>query len=274
MIKLQKLEAGYKAKNPVLKEVSLTLRESRIYGLLGSNGSGKTTLLNTLAGVLHPLGGGIDLYGYTPFERKRDFLEQIFYISDELELPALSAENYIKSYSPFRPKFSTKAMESYLKMMNFTFDVRLDRLSMGNRKKFMIAFALASNPRLLMMDEPTNGLDIESKHALRKILAGMELSQTCVIISSHQVADIEDIISDVIILRDKGILLNASMDEIGEKLEFGSSATITEPLYTDGLKAIGRSEGEYSDVDLELLYVGLQRDENLRKEVSRIISKE
>ena len=157
--------------------------------------------------------------------------------------------------------------------MNFTFGTRLDKLSLGNRKKFMIAFALASNPRLLLMDEPTNGLDIESKQALRKILAGLDLSEKLIIISSHQVADIEDIISDVIILREKSVILNSTLESIGENLLFGTTASVVDPLYKDGLKAIGKSEGDYSDVDLELLYVAMQSSDSVRKYLSSVISK-
>ena len=273
MIKLQNLNAGYKAKNPVLKDLTLSLEPNRIYGLLGSNGSGKTTLLNTLAGALYPLDGECNVLGHNPSERKTHFLEQIVVISDELELPAISAEAFIESYSAFRPRFSSEQMTNYLNVMNFTFGTRLDKLSLGNRKKFMIAFALACNARLLLMDEPTNGLDIESKQALRKILAGLDMSDQMIIISSHQVADIEDIISDVIILREKSVILNSTLDKIGEALQFGTTASVADPLYKDGLKAIGKSEGDYSDVDLELLYVAMQSSDSVRKYLSSVISK-
>lgn len=273
MIKLNNLQAGYRAKSPVLKDVNLTLQEDRIYGLLGSNGSGKTTLLNTLAGALEPLGGKIEVLGYTPLERKAKFLEQIAYIQDELELPSMSAEQFVESYAAFRPMFSNGDMNRYLKMMNFTFGIRLDKLSLGNRKKFAIAFALATHPRIVLMDEPTNGLDIESKQALRKILAGQDLSERLIIISSHQVADIEDIISDVIILRENRIVLNSSLGAIGEVLQFGDIQNIEEPLYVNGLKAIGKAEGDYSDVDLESFYLAMQNSENMRNYLSKVISK-
>ena len=273
MIKLNNLQAGYRAKSPVLKDVNLTLQEDRIYGLLGSNGSGKTTLLNTLAGVLEPLGGKIEVLSYTPMERKAKFLEQIAYIQDELELPSMSVEQFVESYAAFRPKFSSEEMNRYLKMMNYTFGIRLDNLSLGNRKKFAIAFALASHPRIVLMDEPTNGLDIESKQALRKILAGQDLSERLIIISSHQVADIEDVISDVIILRENRIVLNSSLGAIGEVLQFGDIQSIEEPLYVNGLKAIGKAEGDYSDVDLESFYLAMQNSENMRNYLSKVISK-
>ena len=158
-------------------------------------------------------------------------------------------------------------------MMNYTFGIRLDKLSLGNRKKFAIAFALASHPRIVLMDEPTNGLDIESKQALRKILAGQDLSERLIIISSHQVADIEDIISDVIILRENRIVLNSSLGAIGEVLQFGDIQSIEEPLYVNGLKAIGKTEGDYSDVDLESFYLAMQNSENMRNYLSKVISK-
>lgn len=272
MIKLTKLVVGYQIKKPVLREVNMHLTEGNIYGLLGANGSGKTTLLNTLAGSLCPLDGKAKIMGYNPFERKAQFLEQLAYIHDEVELPAVSVEQFIKGYSPFYSRFSAEEMDRLLKMMNFTFGTRLDKLSLGNRKKFAIAFALASNPRLILMDEPTNGLDIESKQALRKIIAGLDMSERLIIISSHQVADIEDIISDIIILRENHIVLNASLSAIGENLLF-STRDIEDPLYVNGLKAIGKAEGDYSDVDLETLYIAIQNSDSVREYLNEVISK-
>ena len=235
MIKLTNLEAGYKQKNPVLSAISTRIEVGNIYGLLGSNGVGKTTLLHTIAGVLDPLSGEIDVMGHTPSAHTRQFFEQIYYITDEVELPAMSLEGYIGTYAKFRPGFSREQMQSYLERMNFTFGVRLNKLSLGNRKKFIIAFALACNTPLLLMDEPTNGLDIESKRQLRSILASLDMSNRAIIISTHQIADLEQMLSHILIIKDKQLIVNTSLDNAAQRLAFGRVGEFAEPLFVDGL---------------------------------------
>lgn len=250
MIKLTNLEAGYKQKNPVLSAINTQIEVGNIYGLLGSNGVGKTTLLHTIAGVLDPLSGEVDVMGHTPSAHTRQFFEQIYYITDEVELPAMSLEGYIGTYAKFRPGFSREQMQSYLERMNFTFGVRLNKLSLGNRKKFVIAYALACNTPLLLMDEPTNGLDIESKRQLRSILASLDMSNRAIIISTHQIADLEQMLSHILIIKDKQLIVNTSLDNAAQQLAFGRIGEFDEPLFVDGLRVIARNNGEYSKIRL------------------------
>lgn len=264
MIKLTNLEAGYKQKNPVLSAISTRIEVGNIYGLLGSNGVGKTTLLHTIAGVLDPLAGEVDVMGLTPSAHTRQFFEQIYYITDEVELPAMSLEGYIGTYAKFRPGFSLEQMQSYLERMNFTFGVRLNKLSLGNRKKFVIAYALACNTPLLLMDEPTNGLDIESKRQLRSILASLDMSNRAIIISTHQIADLEQMLSHILIIKDKQLIISTSLDNAAQRLSFGRVGEFAEPLFVDGLRAIAPNNGEYSNLDLEMLYLAVLESAEVR----------
>ena len=268
MIKLTNLEAGYKQKNPVLSAISTQIEAGNIYGLLGSNGVGKTTLLHTIAGVLEPLAGEVDVMGHTPSAHTRQFFEQIYYITDEVELPAMSLEGYIGTYAKFRPGFSREQMQDYLQRMNFTFGVRLNKLSLGNRKKFVIAYALACNTPLLLMDEPTNGLDIESKRQLRSILASLDMSNRAIIISTHQIADLEQMLSHILIIKDKQLIISTSLDNAAQRLAFGRVGEFAEPLFVDGLRVIAQNSGEYSNLDLEMLYLAVLE----RAEVRAIIN--
>ena len=264
MIKLTNLEAGYKQKNPVLSAISTRIEAGNIYGLLGSNGVGKTTLLHTIAGVLEPLAGEVDVMGYTPSAHTRQFFEQIYYITDEVELPAMSLEGYIGTYAKFRPGFSREQMQDYLQRMNFTFGVRLNKLSLGNRKKFVIAYALACNTPLLLMDEPTNGLDIESKRQLRSILASLDMSNRAIIISTHQIADLEQMLSHILIIKDKQLIISTSLDNAAQRLSFGRVGEFAEPLFVDGLRVIAQNNGEYSNLDLEMLYLAVLESAEVR----------
>ena len=269
MIKLTQLVAGYKANKPVLSALSTQIERGNIYGLLGSNGVGKTTLLNTIAGVLDPLAGEVDVLGHTPSAHTRQFFEQIYYITDEVELPAMSLEGYIGTYAKFRPGFSREQMQSYLERMNFTFGVRLNKLSLGNRKKFIIAFALACNTPILLMDEPTNGLDIESKKQLRRILASLDMSNRTIIISTHQIADLEQMLSHVMIIKAGEMIVNTSLDCIAQRFAFGQVGEFAAPLYVDGLKAIAKNEGDYSNIDLEMLYLAVLESAEVRAVINQ-----
>lgn len=267
MIKLNNLSAGYSKKHPVLQKLQTTFAQGNIYGLLGANGSGKTTLLKTICGVLFPLDGEISAMGYTPQKRESDFLKEIFYIPDEFSLPTLTVEKYVDTYAQFRPNFSLQKFESALKAMNFTFGEHLHRLSLGNRKKFLISFALACNSPVVIMDEPTNGLDIEAKRSFRSLLAAEDLTDRLILISSHAVTDLEHILSAVAIIHNGAVVINSTIDAIAANIAFTSSANCNDALYTDGLRAIVKAEAEWSDVDLEMLYMAIHKSKDFRQYV-------
>ncbi len=272
MIRMNDLNAGYVGKRPVLRGVEGTLLAGNVYGLLGANGSGKTTLLKTLAGGLFPLGGSVEVDGRIPSRRERDFLADTVYMSDEISFPSMSLDSFERIYSRFRPRFSHDEFREYLRVLDFDCGTRLDRLSTGNRKKVFIAYALACNPSLLLLDEPTNGLDIESKRAFRRLLAGFDMTGRIVAVSTHQVADLENLLTAAIVVRDGGVAMNALFDDIAACLVFGNAGG-GETLYADGLRAIRRNDvGEYTDVDVELLYHAIHESEAVRAAIAAHLS--
>lgn len=264
MIEMNDLYAGYGKKYAVLRGLDGTIVEGHIYGLLGANGSGKTTLMKTWAGALHPMSGHINVSGNYPADRKINFLASTIYMPDEISFPPLSVAAFEKTYGRFYPKFSHEEFNSYLNTLDFSFGMRIDRLSTGNSKKLFIAFAIACNPSLLLMDEPTNGLDIESKKAFRHILAELNTTDSVVVVSTHQVADLNNLLSAVIVLRDGDMVLNTTLDTISEKLCFGGVSAM-DVLYSDGLRSISlNNNGEYTDVDVELLYHAIHESDCIR----------
>lgn len=272
MIRMNDLNAGYVGKRPVLRGVEGTLLAGNVYGLLGANGSGKTTLLKTLAGGLFPLGGSVEVDGRIPSRRERDFLADTVYMSDEISFPSMSLDSFERIYSRFRPRFSHDEFREYLRVLDFDCGTRLDRLSTGNRKKVFIAYALACNPSLLLLDEPTNGLDIESKRAFRRLLAGFDMTGRIVAVSTHQVADLENLLTAAIVVRDGGVAMNALFDDIAACLVFGNAGG-GETLYADGLRTIRRNDGgEYTDVDVELLYHAIHESEAVRAAIAAHLS--
>lgn len=263
MIKIESLGFAYKRRT-VFEQLSLELKPGHIYGLLGKNGAGKSTLLRSLIGLLFPDSGRIDVFGHTPGKRRPGFLQEVFLVAEEFYLPPVSVNRYMKSNAPFYPGFDQSQFGKYLKEFEIPLDQSLDQMSYGQKKKVLISFALACNTRLLLMDEPTNGLDIISKSQFRKVMAGVVTENKCIIISTHQVRDLESLIDYITILDNGQIRFHHDMEEIQKVLHFGFSTEKTLPpevLYSEAaltglayIKKASPHEINAAKVDLEMLY--------------------
>ncbi|MDP9040847.1 MAG: ABC transporter ATP-binding protein [Bacteroidota bacterium] len=220
MVHVQNLSFGYSKKKLLYDNLTLSLGKGKIYGLLGKNGAGKSTFLKNLSGLLFPLKGKISVFGREPKKRSTSFLEKIYFIPEEVYVPSVSGEKYIRIFSPFYPKFNDAQMREYMKTLEVDPTARLKSLSFGQQKKFVIAFALACNTDLLLLDEPTNGLDIPSKVQFRRLIASIMNEDRIILISTHQTRDLENLIDSVLILDNGELLLNATMYRISQKLSF------------------------------------------------------
>ena len=222
MIKIDNLSFKY-GKKEVLNDISMKLEAGKIYGLLGENGVGKTTLLKIISGLQKPWKGSCSVFGEDPFKRTPSFLSRIFYLPEELEFIQndYSIRYFAKINAPFYPKFDNEKFETILKEFEVEGDKKLNKLSYGQMKKAVLSFAIATNAELLLLDEPSNGLDIPSKTLFRRIIVQHVSDNTCTLISTHQVRDLENLIDPIIILDNKAVLINASLEKISEKLYFG-----------------------------------------------------
>lgn len=221
MLQIQNLSYAYPGQSkPVVRDMELELHPGGIYGLLGANGTGKSTLLYLISGLLKPLTGEVSLNGTDTFLRTPHTLADIFLVAEEFEVPAISLEEFVKLNSPFYPNFSKEQMNGYLAHFRLTPDIHLGRLSMGQRKKAYIAFALACNTRLLLMDEPTNGMDIPGKAEFRRAIVSGVNDERTIVISTHQVRDLEQVLDHVIMINTDGVILNSSLADIRSKLQF------------------------------------------------------
>lgn len=266
MLKINDLTFRYPGRKStdVVSDFSLTLDNGMICGLLGPNGAGKSTLFALIAGLLTPGSGSIDYDGFSPRRREAGFLSDIFLVPEEIELPDTSLDVYVAANAPFYPRFSREQMENNLARFELTPSINLGRLSMGQRKKAFISFALACNTRLLLMDEPCNGIDILGKRAFRKVIVENMTDDKTVIISTHQVHDIDRIIDHIVMIDSEKVCLNASMSEISSKLAFrftsdGSEAAsalaaVNVPGGANIVTLAGDPEAE-SEVDLETLFL-------------------
>lgn len=261
MVSIQNLSFAYR-KKPVFNSLNLNFQAGHVYGLLGKNGTGKSSLLRNIAGLLFPQNGTITVNGHTPSERLPVFLQDVFMVPEEFFLPDISVPDFIKTYVPFYPGFNSDKFRDYLSVFEIPSDSTLQNMSYGQKKKVLISFALASNAKLLLMDEPTNGLDIMSKSQLRKILAHALDEERCIIISTHQVKDLENLIDRITVIDDGKILFDQNVDTISRKLSFRFAADEEElvaALYSEtslaGNVIVTPNRGEEeSKLDLELLY--------------------
>lgn len=221
MIQLENIQFGYVKSRPLFKELSLTMEPGHIYGLLGKNGAGKTTLLKIMAGLRFPDSGSATMLGENATLRKTETLRDIYFLQEEMYVPHLKIDEFEKAYASFYPNFSHDQFVEYLRELELDKENGyMDKLSHGQKKKVLIAFALATNTKVLIMDEPTNGLDIPSKSTFRKLMASAADDSRLVIISTHQVRDLHSLIDMVAILDNGHMVLNASSFEITEKLLF------------------------------------------------------
>ena len=274
MITLKELSFSYSRKKEVLDRINLEVGSGHICGLLGKNGEGKTTLLNLLSGQIFPDQGSCLVLEETPSERNARFLQQIFLLPEEISMPEVTAIEYIKMYAPFYPTFRDDICKACVESFEINLSDRLSKMSQGQRKKVAITLALAAHTPLLLMDEPTNGLDIPSKATFRRLVASLIDDNQTVIISTHQVRDLESLIDTVLILDQRQTLLNKTLNEIGEKLYFGpllpeEKALYSEPTPQGTIGVTARDGKEETAVSLELLFNAAI---TYPKEIQRIMS--
>lgn len=263
MITVDNLSFTYrKSKKAVLDNFSLLFEQGKIYGLLGKNGAGKSTLLYLMTGLLTPRTGRVMYHDTDVRRRLPRTLQDMFLVPEEFELPSISLVSYIELNSPFYPNFSKEDMVRYLHYFELDMDLDLGALSMGQKKKVFMSFALATNTSLLIMDEPTNGLDIPGKSQFRKFIASGMTDNKTIIISTHQVRDIDKLIDHVTIIEDSKVLLNESIVQICDKLLFVETndreqtelALFSLPSVQGHFLMLPNNMQEESEINLELLF--------------------
>jgi ABC-2 type transport system ATP-binding protein len=261
MISIQNLHFGYN-KGKVFTGLSLQLQAGHIYGLLGKNGTGKSTLLRNIAGLLFPDRGSVKVMGFTPGKREPAFLRQISLVPEEFYVPPVRPSRFMEIHAPFYPRFDRERFTMYLHEFEIPQDRSMQQMSYGQKKKVLISFALASGASAILMDEPTNGLDIMSKSQFRKVLASTIDDSKCIVISTHQVKDLENLIDRVTVIDEGKILFDQTLDRILSRLSFKISfdnEEVKEAIYTESslrgnaIVTVNHSTEE-SKLDLELLY--------------------
>ena len=263
MIRINNITFSYRRKaDDVLTNLSLSIEPGAIYGLLGLNGEGKSTLLHLMAGGLTPNAGNITIDDVDVRLRRPSTLSKLFIVPEEFSLPEISLENYVRINAPLYPNFNRDDMERYLKEFGLNSNINLKGLSMGQRKKVFISFALAANTPVMLMDEPTNGLDIPGKSTFRKVISMAASDDRTIIISTHQVRDIDKLLDHIIVMFNHKLLLNEPISEISRRLAFVESndaELVEKALYCQSSVAgkslvLPNDNDDDSEVNLETLF--------------------
>ena len=259
MINVKNLTFGYRGRARLYNDFSLSLGAGRIYGLLGSNGTGKSTLLKLICGVLTPKSGSVEVGGKHSNARNIETLRTIAIVPEEFSLPNVSVEEYARLTAPFYPTFDHNFFRKALAEFGVEGSQKFGRMSMGQRKKGLIAFAMACGTPILILDEPTNGLDITSKITFRRLLAEWATPERTAIISTHQVKDVENLLDHIVIIDHRGLVLDAPTYEISSRLRFSVEANAEGALYSQpslgGYSTVRENTtAEESNIDIEMLF--------------------
>jgi len=271
MIDIDNISFQYSKKKKLFHGLTQKFEPGKLYGLLGKNGTGKSTLLKLINGLIFPKEGEIRVDQFVSRNRHPEMLEKIFFLSENYQLPAISMSQFIKAYSPFYKDYSQVQFEKYIETFEVPSDNRLDKLSMGQKKKLIISFGIATNAKYLLMDEPTNGLDIPSKSQFRKVIASGMREDQIMVISTHQVRDLGNMIESVIVIDDGQIILSQDIFDIGNKLVFqkslheknDESALYSEFLGGAYIHIYPNHNNEPSEVELEILFNAIISDKDL-----------
>ena len=276
MINLKNVSYQYRRGVPILENITANLNSGHIYGLLGLNGVGKTTLLKNIGGLLFPTSGGIEITGFQPSKREVDFLADIYFVTDHAELPDWKIRQFQEVYGSLYPKFDATYFHSLLEIFQIDSTKNIKSLSFGQVKKVNIAFALATNANVILMDEPTNGLDIPSKTQFRKIISRYVTDERLLIISTHQVRDIHNLIDHLLVLNHSRLILDQSINSLQESFYISKQpADATGAIYSEQsihgtLSLIPNYAKEESQFDIEFFFNALSADPSLVNQLKTI----
>lgn len=264
MIQVQELKFGYRKKRaPLFQDLNLDLQPGTITGILGKNGAGKTTLLRLVSGLLHPQNGQALVNGTQSKDRAVGMLSELYYVQEEYILPEITVVCYEKIYASFYPNWDADKFQRILQEFELPQNGKLKELSFGQKKKFLIAFALATGAKVLILDEPTNGLDIPSKIIFRKVVSNSLNEDQSILISTHQVKDVANLLDRIVVVEGGRVIFNQDLFSISEKFRFDfypGSSLPEKYFYAEqvpgGHVAMLNNEDQHvqTEVDLEILF--------------------
>lgn len=277
MIEIKNLSLGFLKSNglaaartdvklvkPVLENLSLTIEPGKVYGLIGRNGAGKTSLLNCITGILafRKKFQCIYLDGVKMNINNPNTHAKLFYVTDTISSIHILADTFANTLSSLYPNFNVKSYKQYMEMFRMNRNVFLDELSLGEKKIVFLCYAFASGAPYIIMDEPTNGLDITSRKVFRKLIASCMTPDRAIVISTHHINEISSLLDHILILDNKHIVFDHSVMETGSVLSFIESDDEDckqQALYSmssayGNRMILPNTGGTDSEIDYELLF--------------------
>ena len=202
----------------VLKGLSFDIPAGRIYGLVGHNGAGKTTTLNAVLGLIDHE-GEVEVLGLDPYRQRAQLMERVAFVSDVASLPRfLKVRELLALVSDIHPRFSRDKALAFLAGTDIELGQKIDKLSKGMVAQLHLAVAVAIDARLLVLDEPTLGLDIVSrKQFYRQLLDDYMTDERTIVIGTHQLDEVETILSDIMFVREGQLVLHATLEQVAER---------------------------------------------------------
>ena len=266
--KQQKIEKTKEKIKVAVADVSFDARPGEILGILGANGAGKTTTLRILASVIKADEGQVCLDGADITGNLMDYRRHIGFLTSELKLEDYFTPNYLfdyfsKLYGVGEEQAAQRKKELFEKFGIDKFaEVKVADMSTGMKQKISLVISIVHNPDIIIFDEPTNGLDIPGKSQFRKFIASGMSDDKTIVISTHQVRDIDKVLDHVLIMDDSRVLLDESTSNICDKLffvesddrELAKSALFAIPTIQGNYLILPNEKQDESELNLELLF--------------------
>jgi ABC-2 type transport system ATP-binding protein len=203
-------------------DISFTLEPGELVGFIGPNGAGKTTTLKCLAGLLYPSSGSVDVLGYTPFERKKEFLKQVSIVMGQKnqlwwDLPAIESFNLHKEIFEIPDKQFSDTLHTLTEMLDVKefLNIQVRKLSLGQRMKMELIAGLIHSPKVLFLDEPTIGLDVVMQKKLREFIKNYNQQYNAtIILTSHYMDDVKELCKRVILINEGRVIFDNTLDSL------------------------------------------------------------
>ena len=268
MISIQNLEFHYSKKRTLFNGLDLELQRGKIYGLLGNNGAGKSTLLKLLSGSLKPYSGAVEIDEFHSHQRNSALLEKVYLLQEENYLPNITLKQYVSAYSDFYPRFDIEKLKSCIDIFDVPMSSRLTEISFGQRKKFFLSFGMATNVDYLILDEPTNSLDVPSRSQFRKVLTSGFTDSQCVIVSTHNLFDFSHLFDNIIVIDSGRVVFHQDIEDIEKSLLFlpanevdnDNSIIFSDTRYGEKICVLPNESAIEGSADIEILFKAVIED--------------
>lgn len=241
----------------ILHGLDFDIPAGRIYGLVGHNGAGKTTTLNALLG-LTSYEGTVRVLGEDPYQKRAKLMENVAFISDVASLPRfLRVRELFALLTNIHPNFDQKKARGFLEGTDVKMEARIKNLSKGMIAQLHLAVVMAIDAKLLVLDEPTLGLDITyRKRFYRRLLEDYMTEERTLLITTHQVDEIEFMLSDIMFIRDGELILHMQMETVSSKF----SQVLVRPDQVAAASALGPIYSETRFGQTAMVFDGVDRD--------------